>query len=280
MANLQELIANWEKILFLDYEDKEKDELQSDMLAAMKRVSMLSGNPSDVSELVKNTAIVNICKKQIEKYNQEIKMIAELDSDYKSELEGRRCAAVLNLSAALTLKGQLVVAILEDQEDLTMDMIKNWGDDFSDMTDEEFSQLLSDLCKDGLIEKEGENYSLICSCDGSLFPHYSPKVLEHKFKLSSTFHKESVRLIWNLFADYGWGYIGTYFVKNTLKSELSLIKRFYPKYEDAYEELCKKEYRLDDILLGMKKSGLLAYDRMRRMYYVPLVGEKDSEVNR
>ena len=75
--------------------------------------------------------------------------------------------AFLNLKAAHTPNGQLVVAILEEEKSLTEDELHNWCEELQAISEEEFHSLLQDLVDDGVIyqpEVSDGKYEILRIC--------------------------------------------------------------------------------------------------------------------
>lgn len=75
------------------------------------------------------------------------------EATIKETYEEKIKKAYLNLKAAFTPNGQLVAAILEEEDCLTESEIHSWCDELQAIDDGEFHELLEDLASDGVIGK-------------------------------------------------------------------------------------------------------------------------------
>lgn len=91
---------------------------------------------------------------------------------WTEQLAGRREAAVLNLKTAVSPNGQLIAAILEDEDGKTEAEISAWCDELAAMEDAELADLLAALVNEGVLEMRDNRYFLRCVCTETLFPEH------------------------------------------------------------------------------------------------------------
>ena len=89
------------------------------------------------------------------------------EDSIKKIYEQRVEKAFLNLKAAHTPNGQLVVAILEEEKSLTEDELHNWCVELQAINEDDFHSLLQDLVDDGVIyqpEVSDGKYEILRLC--------------------------------------------------------------------------------------------------------------------
>ena len=90
---------------------------------------------------------------------------------WQKELSSRKLNAIGNLPAAASYYGQLVTAVLEEEDGLTASEIRQWSEDLIAMDDKQFAKLLENLGQEQVIVKEsGNKFYLLGICTGDLFP--------------------------------------------------------------------------------------------------------------
>lgn len=84
--------------------------------------------------------------------------------------DARRKKAILNLPAATSYCGQLVAAVLEEEDGLTAEEIRQWSDDLASMEDTEYKKLLADLCTEEILYcTTAGKYFLLSLCTSNLW---------------------------------------------------------------------------------------------------------------
>lgn len=77
--------------------------------------------------------------------------------------------AIINLPVATNYQGQLVAAILEEEDGLTAAEIAKWSAELSEMKEADYKRLLSSLVSEGVIALDKNNkYWLLSVCDKTL----------------------------------------------------------------------------------------------------------------
>ena len=97
----------------------------------------------------------------------------EDETKVKQEYEADHEATYRKLRAAYTPNGQLVAAILEEEDGKTKEEIASWCEEMTALDDSELYMLLRDLVSDGIIEqREGGKYYLSSICNEDLTPDW------------------------------------------------------------------------------------------------------------
>ena len=228
----------------------------------------------------------------------------EIKDTYKEKIK----QAYVNLKAAFTPNGQLVAAILEEEDCLTESEIHSWCDELQAIDDDEFHELLQDLVDDGVIGKMAtdylvpeERYQLLRLCFKSLGFEYSQKVtytswlkkiLPHKypekdftkfFDFSShilkeldwekeTFYPED--LFWKMDLEVK---PSSYF--ETPEENLELLEKAGHKSPVLRNALREGDatglyHQVKDVIARLHKWGVLS--SFEGCYYLPLLGERND----
>lgn len=118
-------------------------------------------------------------KEEEERILNEEMAIGAASADWLLGLQDRKKKAAHNLPAATSYHGQLVAAILDEEDNLTAEGIRQWADELVAMDDEEYKKLLDALVDENIlyINNDG-NYSLLTLCTPNLFPTDQLKFLK------------------------------------------------------------------------------------------------------
>lgn len=83
--------------------------------------------------------------------------------------DARRKKAVHNLPAATSYRGQLVIAVLEEEDNLTAEEIRQWSDELSAMDNDEYKKLLDALCGEEILYCTNDSkYAILSFCSPDL----------------------------------------------------------------------------------------------------------------
>lgn len=88
--------------------------------------------------------------------------------EWRKERRKREDAALLALETAVSPNGQLVAAILEEENELPREQLRVWCDELAALDDESFEALMDGLEKEGVVQEEGDSYQLIAVCKEDL----------------------------------------------------------------------------------------------------------------
>ncbi len=227
----------------------------------------------------------------------------------KTIFEDKIKKAYLNLKAAFTPNGQLVAAILEEENSLTESEIHNWCDELQEIDDNEFHELLQNLVDDGVIGKveaddvvPEEKYQLLRMCLKSLgfdrtqshggretYTSWVRKYLPLRFpdKKFERFFDSSSHILEELDREKGTFYPEDLFWKMDLNAEPSEFDTTEERLEllegMGHKSLVLKNavktgdatglyHQVKDVISRLHEWGVLS--SFEGCYYLPLLGEK------
>lgn len=210
----------------------------------------------------------------------------------KSEWKDIWAQSYLNLKEAYTPNGQLIAAILEDEDGKTLEEIMNWGDETRVFESGELLVLLNNLIDDGVIELQGDGkYYLLRTCDSSLsfeysgaFEEWADKKIEKAGTNKQSIQSAKIRMhIWSDFFFYQC--CEKLFYKEDLFEYIDWQKQSFDKsmYEIFKDEESKKKIELLErpngldgwaikVLKELVSVGVVREDPLGR-YHITLLGE-------
>lgn len=171
--SVESLIASSKKLALLNLKDKSDDEIRS---IFSYNSSIACG--SDQIAAAKAVGEMQACNEILEKREKQQNAREETMSateraieNWPRTLHDRQMKAILKLPNASGHPGQLVAAILEEENGLDRDAIRSWSEELLAMDDKSYEALLDGLVKEGVlaVDKEG-HYSLLRICTADLFP--------------------------------------------------------------------------------------------------------------
>ena len=103
---------------------------------------------------------------------------------WKANELSRRDLAVLNLPVSVTYHGQLIAAILENEDYKSIEELASWNEELSSFDEVTLQNILKGLVNEGILMLDDQGkYSLLTICNDSLYP---PNPLEWAIKKLST----------------------------------------------------------------------------------------------
>ena len=155
-------------------ESKSDAELQDEIMKNGRLINALPYNPTpaDVvkgqSYLAHMKAARQILDERKEKKQQKKDALDRWQNSQDEEL--RRC--MLNLPCGSSANGQLVAAILEDEDGLTAQQIGGWCDELSQLDENTLDELLDGLVRERVLFQEGDRFYLKNIVTEDLYPEY------------------------------------------------------------------------------------------------------------
>ena len=197
---------------------------------------------------------------------------------WKAALPDRVEAAILNLETAVSPNGQLVAAILEDEDGKTAAEINAWCEELAAMEEQDIVALLDALVKEGVLEQREGKYYLLRVCTETLFPEYPTewalRVLRHKAVHYGATEEIILRslegsdgpLLAADFPDAVKKSSNYYWMKRNLDCDGEDFDTLVGAIESG-----KAEYYLQDLMY----DGVLqeTWEHGERLYYWPMLGE-------
>ena len=218
-------------------------------------------------------------KEEAASYMQQEEMIQkEFLPVWENANDARRRKAILNLPAATSYCGQLVAAVLEEEDGLTAEEIRQWSDDLTSMEDAEYKKLLADLCKEEILycTTEGK-YFLLSLCTSDLW-RTNPMlwVTRQRFDYigAEIYHikKENDRVFFQRMIESG-----------KPATEIDWIECVWTDYrkKNVPENPQFSYGRAKEELSKLVEAGILSITRVPRSdlnyYYFTMLGEKGGE---
>lgn len=146
------------------------EELRSIVLRNGSFIQGLPMNGQISSTVIDKIGELQACKAILDAREGGEKQRKQKQKEWDDQLEVRKDSAALSLKAAATPNGQLITAILEEEDGKTKEEIAGFCDELSMLEDAEIDTLLNDLVSDGVIYQDLKTgvFSLYTICDGSL----------------------------------------------------------------------------------------------------------------
>jgi hypothetical protein len=111
------------------------------------------------------------CNEIIESRKKEKEERNTASETWKSIIKQQKESNILNLPAASSANGQLIAAILEDEDGKTAEEITGWCDELAALGLDECKSLLDQLVSENILELgEDQKYYLLNICAPTLFP--------------------------------------------------------------------------------------------------------------
>ena len=144
-------------------------------LRAILMHNAMAAQHQDGAELCKTVGESDACSEILQQRNkkrerEEAEQEAFLDAlfAWRRSHNERFEKAIINLPVATSYQGQLVAAILEEEDGLTAAEIAKWSTELSEMKEAEYKRLLSSLVSEGVIALDSGRYWLLSVCDKTL----------------------------------------------------------------------------------------------------------------
>ena len=181
--------------------------------------------------------------------------------------DARRKKAITRLPHATSYHGQLVAAVLEEEEGLTAEEIRKWSDELTTMNDKEYHRLLEGLCREDIVYyDEDDKYYILSLCTPDLFPSNPSLWLEYHHCYGYGKFLQHMVATRKPLTERDWIEIsGSYFNKRDLEEN--------PK--KAYQNV-KKNY-LDSYVKDGALSVTPIPDSDLNYYYFTMLGEWEGE---
>ena len=214
--------------------------------------------------------------------------------DLEGEWENIWAQSYLNLKEAYTPNGQLIAAILEDEDGKTLEEIMSWGEETLVFESGELLVLLNNLVNDGVLElKNDGKYYLLRTCESSLsfeyggdFEKWADKKIEEAGNNEASIHSAQLRMhIWSDIFFYHCN--ETLFYKEDLFETIDFKKQGFDNMKPVYEslgdeksrkiiELFERQNGMDGwaimVLNELVSDGIVRKDPLGR-YHITLLGE-------
>lgn len=268
-SQLNDLKKAKRDLCLLTHKDKTDDELHA--ILEHNSVAIYTLDKADAyAALGESEACNEILAKRAQlqnyKFNEELNMMFALQNWEEANV-ARRKKAIMNLLAATSYHGQLVTAVLEEEDGLTAEEIRNWADELAAMDDDEYKKLLDNLDKERVLFLDNDGkYYLLSLCTADLFPTNPSLWLEYHHCFGYGKFLQHMVATRKPLTERDWIEIsGSYFNKRDLEEN--------PK--KAYQNV-KKNY-LDSYVKDGALSVTPIPDSDLNYYYFTMLGEWEGE---
>lgn len=157
---------HFKKMALMMYQEKSDEELDALMYQHYRKISQLPMTPDGHAEMERLTGEMEAIKEILalrEKYRENLSAMIER---WTKDLPARKRAAVLHLPNAVSPNGQLVAAILEDEDGKSADELAGWCDELAALDAESFQALLDGLVQEKILTRDDSGlYHLQNICD-------------------------------------------------------------------------------------------------------------------
>jgi len=252
------------------YKDRYKNHTTAELCDAVNRLgnavkAYTATDPAKATILLKEMQYV---AERHSKLCDELEACREAELSWLPAQNDFRQKAVLNIPNAVSPNGQLVAAILEEEDGLTAEEIHCWCDELNAFDIADFQQLLDGLESEKVLSKDkNEKYHLEQLCTPDLY--FDKEKCRRKLEQSYMLHKDVARRIFELIEK-----------KKRAVSEAAIREEIFPSVS------VNDEYNRDmlagnvtSVLLDMRFGDILGLYRVdgKRLYYFPMLGHKGVE---
>ena len=245
----------------IQHKDKSDSELQQIRLNNASIVAGLGTDPRSIAQGYQLLGEVDACNEILAQRKEERDEIQSGKKKWVEELQKRKDDALLTLRAAATPNGQLVQAILEDEDRLSRSELAGWCDELASLDDAVLDQLLKDLVEDGVLESpdnEGRyRLRVVCDADMQWSADNSVRAIAH----SDMRHKETAKEIMFLLA---------------MEGEPMCPEEIVEAQKDFFDEDSGGRYSISAAMNEMLGAGILtrAFRAGNKGYFAPaIIGE-------
>ena len=145
-----------------------------------RNLSAAAGMPNTEDGIIESYKLLGeaeACSELLSEREEKRERVRDAAEKWKRDLPGKKEGRFLRLKNAASPNGQLVAAILEDEDGKTAEELAGWCDELAEIPDEKFSELLEGLITEGFLEKDDKNrYHLLGICTED--PFLSPEAVE------------------------------------------------------------------------------------------------------
>jgi len=145
------------------YEAWRKSDAELKIQQVRSTTTVLTGNPGFREEMDAKAKFAAASDVLVAREERNKTKESRVKAREKAEEE-----AYYRLKAAYTPNGQLVAAILEEEDGKTLGEIAGWCDELAALDTADFERILQDLKDDGILEKTGDKYYLNRICTKTL----------------------------------------------------------------------------------------------------------------
>ncbi len=161
--------------LILHYENmyRKKSDIELSMIVSStaSQIGLMDAAGTSVAQAEELFAKMEAANRITSQREAKRQAVVNAKREYDNTLEARKKKAILNLRTAASYNGQLIIAILEDEDGKSKDDFFDW-EELSELGEDGIKKILSELCKEGMIElRDDGKYYLLEILNTSLIPH-------------------------------------------------------------------------------------------------------------
>jgi hypothetical protein len=250
-----------------------------------QKINILPSNasPSQLADARLWLAEVMACQEIVEdRIKEKVEQKAALET-WKSSIPQRIERNILNLPAASSANGQLIAAILEDEDGKTAEEISGWCDELADLGLDECKSLLDQLVSEGILELgKDQKYYLLNICTSTLYPPnistWAERQFKRKYRYSHASYTEKLIIaVLDFWKEPLTEDDLTAHIQELSDSELEALIENYPFLSgigDVSSEL--RSHSIPNALHGLCGSRILTREFIypASFVYFPMLGEK------
>ena len=197
-SSTEDLLINSTRDLYLiKYRDLDDETLRKIIYDNAKKATAMPNTPGTLSALCQLNGESKACNQILSERVEHRNQIREGKKKWNDELEEKKENIFRNLSAAASANGQLIAAILEDEDGLTQSQIAAFCEELSECSEEELKAFLEELVKEGILRKEDDRYFLLDICTPTLYPEDPVEWNMHKYRQARIFRNEDPEEDWS-----------------------------------------------------------------------------------
>ena len=176
-SQLDLLRANAKKLGKMEHKNDTDARLQEIVVRNSSAIDGMPQTDSGIIESYKLMGEMEACSELLSERNEKKNRIANAARDWNRKRDKNKKERFLALKNAASPNGQLVAAILEDEDGLNKEGIAGWCDELAELPEEDLRSLLAGLVEEGFLEKDDDGrYHLLGICTED--PVLSPEMAE------------------------------------------------------------------------------------------------------
>ena len=164
-SGLDLLQSNAKDLAKIQHNDATDEQLREIITRNQSAIVGMPQTDSGIVESYKLLGEIQGCSELLSERQAKRDRIKKASEDWKNKREKKKKSEFLYLKNAASPNGQLIAAILEDEDGKTAEELSGWCDELAELPEEELQALLDGLEKEGVLEKDDEDrYRLLCVC--------------------------------------------------------------------------------------------------------------------
>ena len=180
------------------HENDSDSSLQMTILTNARLAQALPATGSSLAKLQELKSENEACSNIIERRKRNASIIDNARKHWAATETKRRDKAILRLPNASSPAGQLIAAILEEEDGKTAQELHEWCEELEAIGDTEFRSLLNGLVAEGVLSYNQGKYYLITICTESLRPEFSVEWAKRRLIAAGTTYEleENLLVLW------------------------------------------------------------------------------------